>query len=102
MNRTDEAAALLAAASAPAVTLFSDNQPTPGSPAPSVYLWSDPANWSDGLPGNSSNVHMSATGTEDMAGLALSTATIAAGEVLYTIGDLSAGTLSVGDNATVV
>jgi collagen type I alpha len=81
---------------------FSDNHATPGATGPSKYLWSDAANWSDGVPTNGESVVVGGTGTDDIQGLNLPSVTVLAGGVLYNVADLSIGSLSVGDNATVV
>ncbi|WP_158802125.1 MULTISPECIES: Hint domain-containing protein [unclassified Acidisoma] len=82
--------------------IFSDSHATTGATGPSQYLWSDAANWSDGIPTNGEAVVVGGTGTDDIPGLSLPSVTVLADGVLYNIDDLSVGSLLVDDNATVV
>jgi collagen type I alpha len=81
---------------------FSDSHATTSSTGPSQYLWSDAANWSDGVPITGEAVVVGGTGTDDIPGLSLTSVEVLANAVLYNIDDLSIGSLTVDDNATVV
>jgi hypothetical protein len=81
---------------------FSDSHATTGATGPSQFLWSDAANWSDGVPTSGQAVVVSDIGTDDIPGLSLPSVTVLTDGVLYNIDDLSIGSLLVDDNATVV
>jgi collagen type I alpha len=81
---------------------FSDSHATTGATGPSQYLWSDAANWSVGVPTSGEAVVVGGTGTDDIQGLNLPSVTVLADGVLYNVDDLSIGSLTVDDNATVV
>jgi collagen type I alpha len=81
---------------------FSDSHATTSATGPSQYLWSDAANWSDGIPTTGEAVVVGGTGTDDIPGLSLTSVEVLANGVLYNIDDLSIGSLSADDNATVV
>ena len=76
-------------------TVFEQTTAVTSGPYTGDYLWSDPTNWSNGVPTNGDSVITAFVGVDDLASLTLGTLTTAAGGSTYVTGQvLSVGTLS--------
>jgi hypothetical protein len=78
------------------VDAFSDNVKAAGGPLAGDYLWSNPANWSEGVPVDGSDVSMAigASAVDDIAALSLGSLTLNGGTLSVTGGSLAVGVMN--------
>jgi hypothetical protein len=63
--------------SVPKTDVFEENQAATSGPLSGFYLWSNAANWSNGVPNSGAAVLMAAIGADDIAGLSLASLSLA-------------------------
>jgi hypothetical protein len=94
----DDASTGLVAITFTGPDVFEQNVKATSGPLAGYYLWSNPANWSQGVPVDGDNVTVSSNenlAVDDLATLTLSTLTLDGDDQLYVVGaSLNAATLS--------
>ena len=74
--------------------VFSDQVAASSGPLAGSYLWSDPNNWSAGVPGDGATVTADGSGFDDIASLSLASLNVTAGESYVIANSLTVGTVT--------
>ena len=82
--------------------VFTDQAAATSGPYSGQYAWSDPANWSQGLPANGDSVEIDGTGVDDLPAFSASTLTLTATQTSVVGASLSATTIVASPGAELV
>ena len=74
--------------------VFSDQVAASSGPLAGSYLWSDPANWSAGVPGDGATVTADGSGFDDIASLSLASLNVTTGLSYVVANSLTVGTVT--------
>ncbi len=74
--------------------VFSDQVAASSGPLAGYYLWSDPENWSAGVPGDGATVTADGSGFDDIASLSLANLNVTSGQSNVVANSLTVGTVT--------
>ena len=80
--------------------VFTDTEAASSGPLAGSYLWSDPNNWSAGVPSDGATVTADGSGYDDIASLSLASLNVTSGELYVIANSLTVGTVMVSGALT--
>ena len=80
--------------------VFTDTEAASSGPLAGSYLWSDPNNWSAGVPSDGATVTADGSGYDDIASLSLASLNVTSGESYVIANSLTVGTVMVSGALT--